>query len=119
MKRLLIAGLFLALGGYAHAQNTGSPFGFRSAGYCQITSLSGAVALVTASCSTGSVPPVAFAEICVSGAPIRYRDDGTNPTASIGVPVGAGVCFQYSGNIASLTMIQQSAGAKVDVLFYY
>lgn len=95
------------------------PYGFHTAGYCQITSLGSAAALVTASCSTGLVPPVSVAVICVSGAGIRYRDDGTNPTATVGIPVGAGVCFSYTGNLSAMAIIQQSAGAIVDAAFYY
>jgi hypothetical protein len=98
------------------------PYRFHPLGYCQITSLSSAVALVTASCSTGSVATQAtIAEVCVSVASIRYRDDGTAPTTTLGVPVGAGVCFPYSiseGGMSALQMIQQTAGAIVDILFY-
>ncbi len=117
-----IVGSFLAvLNSRAHAQAQGA-FQYHPQGYCQITSLGSAVALVTASCSTGSVPAQAvIAEICVSGAAIRYRDDGTAPTALLGMPVGAGTCYPYavsSGGFGALQLIQQTAGAIVDISFY-
>lgn len=98
-----------------------APYSYQPLGYCQITSLATAKAMATASCTTGSVPTQvnnAIAEICVSGAAIRYRDDGTAPTASLGIPVAAGNCFQYSGNIPALQIIQQSASATIDATFY-
>lgn len=113
-------GAAFLLGGGALAQNVRTVPGiYVPDGYCQITVLTSAVNLVTASCSTGSVPAQGIvAEICVSGQAIRYRDDGTAPTASIGIPVAAGTCFQYAGNIAKLSVIQQSATATVDASFY-
>lgn len=120
MKRLLALALLL-WPAFAWGQAQG-PYRFQPMGYCQITSLSSAVAIVTASCSTGSVPAQAIeAEICVSGAAIRYRDDGTSPTTSLGIPVGAGVCYPYSvseGGFGALFMIQQTTGATVDIAFY-
>lgn len=92
--------------------------------YCQITSLATAVKITTANCSTlftasgaTTVPSGAkYAEICVTGAPIRYTSDVTNaPTAVIGEPVAAASCFAYSGPIYALQLIQQSATATVDI----
>lgn len=121
MKKLLALALLLWPTA-AFPQGASGPYQFHPAGYCQITSLGSAVALVTASCSTGSVPAQAtIAEICVSTAAIGYRDDGTAPTASIGVPVAASVCFPYSvsaGSFAALQFIQQTSGAVIDVAFY-
>lgn len=52
-------------------------------GYQQLTVSTVAVALTV---PPGSVVAVAVLE----GGAIRYRDDGTNPTAGIGMPVAAG-----------------------------
>lgn len=93
-------------------------------GYCQITSLNSAVALVTASCATGSVPAGAtIAEICVETASVRYRDDGTAPTTTVGMPVVATAtspnCYAYA--IIPMTAVQfiaVSGSPVVNVLFY-
>jgi hypothetical protein len=50
---------------------------------------------------------------------IRIRDDGTNPTASVGYPVPTGAEMRYSGgNMAALKIIGQVASSVVNVLYY-
>jgi hypothetical protein len=52
---------------------------------------------------------------------VRMRDDGTNPTASVGflIPTGAGGEMIYTGDLASVKLIDTSAGAStVNVLYY-
>lgn len=108
----LLAGLIAP----AHAQQRTT---YGNLGYCQMTSLAAAAKLITANCTTGKVPssPV-LAEICVSGAAIRYTSDGsTTPTASIGIPAAIG-CFAFAGPIANLNIIQQAASATVDFEFF-
>jgi hypothetical protein len=107
---------------------------YQSYGYCQITSLAAAVALPTAlntagcnpipsaNCSSAAQCPV-FAEICNEGTAARYRDDGTAPTASIGMIVPSGTatapsCFQYAGPLAALQLISESSGSVIDLTFY-
>jgi hypothetical protein len=94
-------------------------------GYCQITSLGSAVALVTASCATGSVPTGAtIAEICVETASVRYRDDGTAPTTTVGMlvaPTSSTIpaCFAYSViPLTAAQFIAVSGSPVIDVLFY-
>jgi hypothetical protein len=79
-----------------------------------------ATAVTTANCSTGSVPATpAYAEICVSGAAVRYISDASRtPTSTVGIPVSAGTCFQYSGPIARMQFIQQAASATLDIEFF-
>ena len=93
--------------------------------------LSGAHALTTPTSSAGpgqygvaittvttlTVPQAAAsAEICVEGAAARYTDDGTTPTASVGIPAAAGQCFTFAGALSALRII--GAGATMDVSFY-
>lgn len=99
------------------------PFGALS--YCQITSLGSAVAMITASCATGTISTSGnIFEICVETAGIRYRDDGTAPTASVGMPVvpassSIPACFQYSGGKPSaLQFIALSGSPVVDIIAY-
>lgn len=70
-----------------------------------------------------SIPAAAtVAEICVENAGIRYRDDGTPPTASVGVPViaaaSAPVCFQYAGSLSAIQFIMISGSPSIDVAYY-
>lgn len=133
MKNFLISlAVFLSMCGAAYAQtpviSKSGPY--QPLGYCQITSLGSAVFLVSASCSTGSVPNGAvIAEICVSTQAIRYLDSppGSSPSApttTIGMPVAPvsstiPACFAYAITpLTQMQLIAQTAGAVVDVLFY-
>lgn len=50
---------------------------------------------------------------------IRYRDDGTDPTASVGYPIPVGAELRYSGgNMAAIRIIAQTGTATVNVLYY-
>ena len=121
MRRLLVSAAVLAVGlGSAGAETTRvAPYAYQSVGHCQMTSLATAKALTTANCSSGSVPVSAtIAEICVGTQAVRYYDDGTTPTASVGIHVPAGTCFPYSGPIPSLIFIQEAASAVIDIIFY-
>ena len=58
------------------------------------------------------------AQITVSGANIRYRDDGTDPTATVGMPVYQASAWLYSGPLGAIKFIAQSGTATLDVLYY-
>lgn len=50
---------------------------------------------------------------------IRWRDDGVNPTATIGQPLAVGVLYQTeTSNLAAIRVISQTAGAIVNVTYY-
>ena len=124
---------FLAFAGSAEAQGVNTNCGsgqtgisqwapcrsasFVAAGYQQITSITVATTLTI---PAGSM----LAVICVEAQGIRYRDDGTAPTASVGMPVASGTCFQYAASnsagsvLAAMQVIQQTSGAIVNVSYY-
>lgn len=81
-------------------------------GYQQITSLSSATALTI---------PAAGADMAIIQAEtqaVRFRDDGTNPTASVGMPLATGVFMQFDGDLSVLKFIEQTTSAKLNVLYY-
>jgi hypothetical protein len=124
MKSILAAALLLATPALAQTPVRVSGT-YIPLGYCQITSLGSAVALVSASCSTGAVPAGAtILEICVETAEVRYRDDSTAPTTSLGMPVAplsstVPFCFQYAATpLSQLQFIAVSGSPVVDVAFY-
>jgi hypothetical protein len=49
---------------------------------------------------------------------VRWRDDGTAPTASVGMPLAAGVTLQYDGDLTQIQFIEQAASAKLNVTYY-
>jgi hypothetical protein len=80
-------------------------------GYQQITSLSAA---------TGLTPPqgTTMALIVAETQGVRWRDDGTNPTASVGMPIAAGAYLNYDGDLNRVKFIEQTASAKLNVSYY-
>jgi hypothetical protein len=80
-------------------------------GYQQIAVLTAAVGLTV---PTGTT----FATIRVSGAPVRYRDDGVAPTAALGYPLLVGDVLTYHVSLGTVRFIQQSATAVLDILYY-
>jgi hypothetical protein len=109
--------LAVALGLPARGQGITSPgLSLRPLGYCQLTSL--AAATLLSSCSAG-VPATANAVyLVVESQGVRIRDDGVAPTASVGLPVAAGSGLYYAGTLSGLQIIQQSASATVNAVFY-
>jgi hypothetical protein len=80
-------------------------------GYQQITSLSAAAALTV---PTGTTSAVIVAEAQA----VRYRDDGTAPTSSVGIPVAVGAVLQYTGRLGAIQFIEQTSGAKLNISYY-
>jgi len=88
-------------------------------GYQQITSLSTSTALtVPAVDVNGTACRPTVAVIIPQTQTVRWRDDGTAPTASIGMPLAAGVTLQYDGDLTQIRFIQQSASAVLNVSYY-
>lgn len=80
-------------------------------GYEQITGLSAAKGLTVAAGAT-------MAKIVCETQAIRWRDDGTAPTASAGMPLAIGVELDYDGDLQNIQFIEQTASAKVNVSYY-
>lgn len=87
---------------------------FTPLGYQQIT------AGTLASATSLTVPAGAnMAMIGADTAGVRFRDDGTAPTASVGVLIPAGVAlFQYTGNLAALQFIAASGSPVLNISYY-
>lgn len=80
-------------------------------GYQQITSLSTATAL--------TVPNGArLAVIIPQTQAVRFRDDGTAPSASVGLPLAVGQPMEYDGNLRALQFIEQAASAALNIAYY-
>lgn len=89
-----------------------APSGMRQLGYQQLTSLSAATAL--------TVPAGTILALCTPETQaVRWRDDGTSPTASIGQPLPVGAELRYdAGGLALIKFIEQVASAKLNVVYY-
>lgn len=90
-----------------------------SLGYQQITSLSSAQSLtVPAVDKLGNKQQATIALITPETQAVRWRDDGTAPTATVGMPLAAGVTLQYDGDLTKIQFIEQSASAKLNISYY-
>ncbi len=80
-------------------------------GFQQIADLGSAV---------GLSPPAGarLALIQATDQDVRWRDDGTDPTASVGVQLRAGDDLWYTGDVSVISLIEQSSGATVNVSYY-
>jgi hypothetical protein len=80
-------------------------------GYQQISSLSSSTGLTVPS---GATLAVIVPEIYA----VRWRDDSTAPTGSVGMPLGVGTTLSYDGDLNKIKFIEQAAGAKLSVSYY-
>jgi hypothetical protein len=93
-------------------------------GSCQLTPTSATKLSACAgawNAGVGGIPPGANAVVIrVDTQAARYTDDGVvTPTSSVGNPIlVADPPLYYQGTLPNLQFIQQTAGAKVDILFY-
>lgn len=81
-------------------------------GFQQITDVSSAVGL--------TVPVnTRYALIQVLTANVRWRDDGTSPTATVGIQIVAGdPPFFYNGEPGDIEFIEEEASAEINVSYY-
>jgi hypothetical protein len=80
-------------------------------GYQQITSLSAAVGL--------TVPKFArYARISCTAQAVRWRDDGTNPSATVGMLLPVNTPFFYDGDLSAIKFFEAAASAVLDVSYY-
>jgi hypothetical protein len=85
----------------------GKPTGFQ-----RITSLSGATALTVPAGSS-------IAVIGCTTQNVRWRDDGTSPTATVGMLIRTtDQPFIYRGDLGRLKFIEAAASASLEVAYY-
>jgi hypothetical protein len=86
-------------------------------GYSQIADLSTAKGLGAG--TLGSIPAgAAYALVVAETQDVRWCDDGTTPTGSLGMLLKAGTVLTYDGPLAAIKFIQAAASAKLNISFY-
>ena len=81
------------------------------AGYRQLTDLDSAV----------GVPGIINARAALIQAlnqDVRWRDDGTDPTTSVGMVLRTGFDMYYTGDLSTLKFIEATAGAEINISLY-
>lgn len=81
-------------------------------GYEQITSMS--------TVKTFTVPSrnATGAKVIAESQDVRWTDDGTTPTSSVGMLWKAGIEYFYDGNLNAVQAIEATASAKLNVSYY-
>ena len=88
-----------------------TPGNLRPLGYQQITNVSSAVGL--------TVPPHAtLALISPETQSVRWRDDGTNPTTTVGTVLNAGDYMFYTGYLENIKFIEITTSASLNINYY-
>lgn len=59
-----------------------------------------------------------MAIIQAEGGEIRFRDDGTSPTAAVGMIVASGDSIQYPGDLSAFEFIETGAITAVNITYY-
>lgn len=109
MKRILLA-VAMVLATTAAIADVG--IRYAALGYQQITDLSAAVALTVPAGATTAV-------IRTEAQSVRWRDDGTNPTSSVGMlMLAADQPLYYTGPLIKIKFIETTSGAKLNVTYY-
>lgn len=86
--------------------------GSTAKGYTQVTSLSSAAGL-------GTVPAGSnFAVVQCESQQVRWRDDGTSPTTTVGMLMNVGDVLLFDGEPSAIKFIEVTASAKLNVSWY-
>lgn len=80
-------------------------------GYQQITTLTSSTALTVPAGATAAV-------ITAESQAVRYRDDGTAPSATVGMPLAVATTLVYTGTLSAIRFIEQTSAAKLNVAYY-
>lgn len=84
---------------------------FPPRGFVQLTSLAAATALT-------KPDGAQRASIQAETQDVRWRDDGTNPTATVGMLLKANSTLDYAGDLTAIKFIEVTASAKLNIAFY-
>jgi len=122
MKRVIpLLALFLLLVGSVWAQDCPGLNNMRMrpvAPTQQLTVSNTAVGLSVPSI-TGAGQQVRMAVVMVTGNSIRYRDDGTNPTASVGILIQPNTpIIVCQSSLAVIKFIRETSDAILDIAYY-
>lgn len=92
----------------------GSSIGGRPKGYVQITGVTSAAAV-----GLGAIPEGAVSvHVMVEGGDARWRDDGTNPTSAVGMPLAEATPFIYDKTLTAIKFVAKTVNVVLNIAFY-
>lgn len=84
----------------------------KALGFQQITNVSAAIGLTVPAGTT-------LILVHTTGQAVRWRDDGTSPTGTVGMVLAVGSELRYSASaMAALKFIESAASAVLNVTYY-
>lgn len=89
----------------------------RPVGYKQITSLATAVGLTLPNAPAGTQIGAAIIQNNTTGT-VRWRDDGTAPTSTVGMLIPAGGELDYFGEMTAIQFVSASGSPILDISYY-
>ena len=88
-------------------------------GYCQLATLSSAIGLSSCNSNVGIPSDATCVLMAAETAAIVFRDDGTSPTATVGLKIQPALQpWLYCGTLSALQFIAAAGSPVLDVLFY-
>lgn len=91
------------------ALKSSAPLGYAQASLTTVQALSALLAVPSGA---------TYAVISPETNGFRWRDDGTNPTAAIGMPVAAGATLTYDGDLSAIKLVSQTGTCTVNVSYF-
>lgn len=85
-------------------------------GFQQITSL-GSAASLTVPTGVDGLKPVRAIIHC-EGQAVRWRDDGMDPSATVGMRLQVGQELEYDADLTKIRFIEETATAKLNISYY-
>lgn len=76
--------------------------------------IAGAAAATGLTVPTGSIKAL----ISIEDQDVRWRDDGTSPTAAVGTLLQAGRQFFYEGDLSTIELIELAVATEINVSYY-
>ena len=88
-------------------------------GYAQYSTLTSAKKLTDAPDTSVPMPNSTIrALIQAEGADIRWRDDGTAPTPTVGMLIPMSTTLEYEGDLEKIQLIETAVAGTANVAFY-
>lgn len=91
-------------------------------GYQQITATTmdaGGVQLTIPATTQSASQKAQYVMLEAEGQAVRWRDDGTNPTASVGMLLPVNTPTIYNGSLTGIRFISAVAGSILNISYYY
>ena len=85
-------------------------------GFQQLATLSSALGLTPV--ISLALQPNKFVVLSADTNAIRWRDDGTAPTATIGMRLVPGVDLVYTGDLTTIKFIEETATSNLNISYY-